>query len=387
MKYFKNILIGYKEVLFLLTRKNEKEIQSLNGLRVISIALIFIVHTWGFAIPIVAAEILHSKVSEILTNSASGVDLFLILSGFLISLGLKMQWNRTGRIDFILFFKKRILRIFPAYYVFLLISLIVFVIYKVPFSYKGFIIDIFYLSNYFQGQMPHSWSLALEEQFYLFFPFFAHYILFKRSTSKRLIILLLLYLIPTISRIYLLATIQNMDALTYAFKIYKPAHTRLDAVIVGIILMEIYTEKNAIVQFMNKGKNQYVTFLISLLLLYFAHTTSHINGQVMQALFRYNFMNIGYAFLFILFLGKNYLSDFFSKGFFRPIARVSYTMYLWHFIFGGIGARLTPFLNFNPFTWTMLIYAWTFVFLFTFFLSTFAFGIIEYPFMRKKENL
>ena len=382
-----NKLIVYlKNILTFLSKKKENEIQSLNGLRAFSISLIFIVHSWGFFVPFASNEIVNSKISEFFFNATSGVDLFLILSGFLISLGLKKEFLQNGRIDFKLFFKKRILRIFPAYYFFLLISVIIFIRYNVPFQGTGLMVDFFYLSNYLPGQLPHTWSLSLEEQFYLLFPFIAHFFLFQISPQKRMYSLLLLYLVPGIIRILIFSG-QELNVDEYAARIYKPAHTRMDAIVTGILLMEFYTEKSMQIKTFSSRLAFFPVFAISLVFLYFGHIHNAFQLPLLKGIFRYNFINIGYGLIFLLALGNNPLSSLFSLPVFRPIARLSYTMYLWNFILGGIGAKFAFGLKLAPFQWSMVIYAYFTVFVSITLLSVIPFGLIEYPFLKKKETL
>ena len=377
---------GYTSRLFhFLFQKKDNEIQALNGIRALSISLIFIVHTWGFALPILPPELQHSTTSRIFLNTNSGVDLFLLLSGFLISLGLKQQWKKTGTLDIRLFYKKRILRIFPAYYVFILVTTLLLFASHTPFRLNGILIDALYLSNYLPGQLPHTWSLALEEQFYLLFPFLAQYVLFKVNYNKRILLLFILYAIPVSLRtLIFLGGVESYQ--DFSLRIYNPAHTRFDSIVAGILLMEIYTEKNNWFSRLN-GRISFLLFSLALILLYLGHNSYYTPDSINYHITRFNFINSGFSVLFIIALGKNRLNRFFSSGFFRPIARTSYTMYLWQFIFGGIGARLTPGLNFSVFSWSSYLYGLFSVFFFNFLFSILLFGLVEYPFLRKKEML
>ncbi|MBK8712929.1 MAG: acyltransferase [Niastella sp.] len=107
-----------------------------------------------------------------------GVDMFFVLSGFLISQNLLLQKeNIKSSINlfqsFKTFYIRRALRIFPIYY------LVVFIFFflSIPIITDNFIWFIFYLTNYliiyneqWLGMFSHLWSLAVEEQFYLFWP-------------------------------------------------------------------------------------------------------------------------------------------------------------------------------------------------------------------------
>lgn len=110
-----------------------------------------------------------------------GVDLFFILSGFLIATLLLREKERNGRISLRNFWTRRFLRLMPAYYLLLFGMLATYLIFKPgdPDTARladGFWVYALYLSNWFH---PHAnnlgitWSLATEEQFYLIWPLIA----------------------------------------------------------------------------------------------------------------------------------------------------------------------------------------------------------------------
>ena len=365
-----------------LIKKNEKEIQSLNGIRTLAIVLVMITHSWGFANRILPEHLIDSAIANTLLNFVSGVDLFLILSGFLISLRLKEQWRKQNTLNFKDFYTKRALRIFPAYYSFLIISIILFNLMDTPYNKRNILMDFLYLANYFKGQMPHTWTLAMEEQFYLVFPFVAWILLFRVSWRIRITALLILYILPFCFRYFSFHNgIHNINE--YEFKIYLPAHTRYDALISGILLMELYTEKKE--QIKKTANMNGILLIFSIGLLYIAHAFRPDYSYHLFHAIKYNLLNIGYGILFFIVLSENPISRFFSWKFFRPVARVSYTMYLWQFIFGGIGLLLSG-LKFSEFSWVLFFLCFLVIFFSTFLLSILAFYGIEYPFLKWKQR-
>lgn len=109
--------------------------------------------------------------SIVLQPGYLGIDLFFVLSGFLITRLLMADRGRKGSL--FRFLVRRSLRIFPIYYLTLLILLAI-----EPGQYLGW--SAIYVSNFVfavdltQNPMRHSWSLAVEEHFYIFWPFFVH---------------------------------------------------------------------------------------------------------------------------------------------------------------------------------------------------------------------
>ncbi len=117
-----------------------------------------------------------------------GVDVFFVLSGYLITGILVRQFERTGRLDLWTFYARRMLRLLPAATLVLLVTLVVGLVLLGPMeriepSLSGvanalYLSNVFFLSramDYFAAgadtnPMLHTWSLAVEEQFYLAWP-------------------------------------------------------------------------------------------------------------------------------------------------------------------------------------------------------------------------
>ncbi|ABG39610.1 acyltransferase 3 [Paraglaciecola sp. T6c] len=150
------------------------------------------------AIAVLAVVLFHFGVTG-MSGGYAGVDIFFVISGFLIT-SILMKDAETQSISFLGFYEKRIRRLFPALFATVLASFIAAYFIFMPDEFREFgrsaIAAIVYLSNvffwlssdYFQGSselspLLHTWSLAVEEQFYLIFPVivWASYKLGKRA--------------------------------------------------------------------------------------------------------------------------------------------------------------------------------------------------------------
>jgi peptidoglycan/LPS O-acetylase OafA/YrhL len=98
-----------------------------------------------------------------------GVDLFFVLSGFLVSGLLFEEYRRTRRIDLGRFFFRRGMKIYPAFYVLLAATIGQTVLRKDSgsISLEAVVAELLFVQNYFQGVAWHTWSLAVEEHFYV----------------------------------------------------------------------------------------------------------------------------------------------------------------------------------------------------------------------------
>jgi peptidoglycan/LPS O-acetylase OafA/YrhL len=104
-----------------------------------------------------------------------GVDIFFVLSGFLITTILLKEKVRTQHISLRKFYIRRALRIMPVAYLYLIVIIIINYIFHLNIGYKSFISGFLYLKNLPISGIndtftEHFWSLSVEEQFYLFFP-------------------------------------------------------------------------------------------------------------------------------------------------------------------------------------------------------------------------
>jgi peptidoglycan/LPS O-acetylase OafA/YrhL len=106
-----------------------------------------------------------------------GVDLFFVLSGCLISILLLQEWDVYGRINIKKFYLRRTFRLMPPLFVLLTVYTIVQIVLSRSGRWliEGLLAIIFYVANWYEiynplGALQHTWSLAVEEQFYLIWP-------------------------------------------------------------------------------------------------------------------------------------------------------------------------------------------------------------------------
>jgi peptidoglycan/LPS O-acetylase OafA/YrhL len=146
----------------------EARIPSLDGLRAISIALVLVSHLAGTR---------NFPVSEAAGNfwglGEFGVRVFFVISGFLITGLLMRELADEGHIRLGRFYLRRTLRIFPPYYTLLVALGIAWAVGAVALAPNDLAHGATYTSNYYLGRswfLGHTWSLSVEEQFYLLWP-------------------------------------------------------------------------------------------------------------------------------------------------------------------------------------------------------------------------
>ena len=167
-----------------------------------------------------------------------GVDIFFVLSGYLITAILVSEFSSNGRISLRKFYARRALRILPA--VILLLVVLNAVIAATQPSEQATTLGwnslgaLFYIANWLRafgrdlGIVGHLWSLSIEEQFYFFWPITLA-ILLARKLSVNLILLLIGFsvVLVNVDRIFLYHGIESFN------RIYNGLDTRADALLIG----------------------------------------------------------------------------------------------------------------------------------------------------------
>src|SRR6185369_10523587 len=200
---------------------------ALDGMRGVAILAVLAVHTH------------HVFGSSILRGGNVGVDVFFVLSGFLITALLLEEWHGKGAISLKGFYWRRVLRLVPALLV-LLVSLYFFADVFLPIGEAGATtrsipVAFLYASDFglafFQlrlGALQHTWSLAIEEHFYLVWPLFLVAALKLGASRKRLVVIALSL---AVASAVLRAVLFQLGALPV--RTYYGIDTRADALLIG----------------------------------------------------------------------------------------------------------------------------------------------------------
>lgn len=150
--------------------KTSKELPSLNGIRAICIALVIGAHEAEFTPGFPAA---WKGAAAYLFNGSLGVRLFFVLSGFLITYLLIQEEHKTGGVSLKRFYIRRALRILPVYYAFIITVVCIDYLLRLDLPVREYVTALTYTKDFSVDRWPlaHLWSLSVEEQFYLVWPF------------------------------------------------------------------------------------------------------------------------------------------------------------------------------------------------------------------------
>ena len=197
-------------------------IPSLDGLRAISILFVLFGHlagTIGFPVE-----------KDFLGLSSYGVRIFFVISGYLITGILLSEIERKGDINLTKFYYRRTLRIFPPYYAFLFTIGILSIYKLLDLSFFDWVASALYITNFAQvtsWNVGHTWSLAVEEQFYLIMP-----AILLLGRKKAVAILVLVLFISPFVRLFTFMLFPNPDLRWVSFGFQANA----DALATGCLL-------------------------------------------------------------------------------------------------------------------------------------------------------
>ena len=308
--------------------------------------------------------------SKLFSGGFLGVDIFFVISGYLISKIIISQVEK-GQFSYVNFIERRARRILPALFFLLFVSIFVAFLLFSKENYNDFFKSLiaasfFYSNLYFHFQsieygaiegifepLLHTWSLSIEEQFYLFFPFVI-LIVYKFFYQFRFLLFALISLSSFILCVYLSRHHPSFNFYFFGTRIWE----------FGFGFFLAYREV--------KKKNKYFFYLGLLLILYslffFQNNHSHPSYLTLVPV-------LG-SYLYIGHFSSEYTNlTFLKKGLLPFIGKISYSLYLWHYL---IFVFLQSFFLFSDFNINLFL---PFVFL----ISFLSYKYIETPFRNKNK--
>lgn len=310
-----------------------------------------------------------------------GVDLFFVLSGFLIGGAIFTEVEKTGHFSFLKFYKNRVLRIYPVY-LFATLSTIAInmfiqknITYNLLDFFKQMSINLFFLQTYipylFEGDIWNSnytaggtWSLVIEWFFYLIIPviLIGMIKLFKLKYKPILIGLTIIFVSATFVRLYITRNVLPDDSNWFFAHIIRP-HSRYDELTIGVILAWIIRYKTLGRRF---KKFAFILGLISLssfFIYFFSNQTIYQSPHLMtkETLIYPVWLSITFGALLLSLYTIKIESPIISM-----LARISYPLYLIHIFVPTLGLPLSQNL----------------LFIVSLGISYIVSLLIEYPFLR-----
>lgn len=305
-------------------------VPALNALRGIAVLLIFLFHVQvpGFS------------------GAFIGVDIFFVLSGFLITVLLLQEYQDNGSIIIRNFYMRRVLRLMPG----LMLFLIAFILFS--FSYfktpseklsqlQDALITLFYAANWtraFDLNRPvilgHCWSLSIEEQFYFLWPF-STLLLLCLSNFWRSLSVALLFCFSWGWRLYLLNSGATWN------RLYNGLDCRADMLLAGCLLASLWNAGYLNFWESSRLLRRFLIWISALTLVFF----SFLADWQKAALYEWQYSMIAMAttvvILELITCPRGSLHNLLNRKLLVWLGTVSYGIYLWHYpiiyFLGGAG--------------------------------------------------
>lgn len=246
-----------------------------------------------------------------------GVNLFFTLSGFLVGGLLLRQYAQHGSVDARRFIIRRIFKIWPAYYALILFHVLAGRHPTSTFLYQ----NLTHMQNYLGSSIAQTWSLAVEEHFYLFLP--ALVLLFARLRVRANTIL---WTLGTLCAVVLAA---RCAAVASGELEAASAYTqyRIDSLLVGVMLATVYWMKPELYRRI-AGQKLPLLAVVAGTVVWLVFLQRNL---VVEESIGYTIQAIGFAALIVLVL--EYSGAIRGARLYRAVAWIgvySYGIYLWH---------------------------------------------------------
>ncbi len=311
-----------------------RNIPSLDGLRAVSVGMVIAAHLSE----VVAQKIPFIPLWLYAAWGSLGVQTFFVISGFLITLILLKELNATGTISLGRFYFRRALRIFPAFYVYLAAGFALTFAGVFAGKLSAFLIAGTYTTNYLGLDSPlleHTWSLSLEEQFYLLWPA----ALLLLGTRKGIKLATWLILLSPLSRLVTYYLAPHHRALVGAM-----LHSGLDSIMFGCLLALLWHNPrfNEFVQPLIRGRvaalsGLFVFVLSPILQAHFRGSYTLVVGLTLNAICMSQIL------LYVVRVPDSALGWVLNTRVLRHLGVISYSLYLWQEMFAGANsARFFP---------------------------------------------
>ncbi len=313
--------------------KSSRMIQ-LDILRGVAIVLVLFTHT---VLPTTESGFLKPVLSYLIYLGPTGVDLFFVLSGFLVGGLLLKEIHDKNNLDVRRFLIRRGFKIFPSYFVYLLFVFF-FLLFLNHLSFTDSLLALMpnfvHLQNYLGSTREHTWSLAVEEHFYLILPFLLLWLVTHREDKIKSIrvlpfICLSLFIICALLRLYAYAYPPTYNA-------HFATHLRIDSLLFGVMLAYFYHFKPEKLQFVALHRMKLV-FLGIFLLFTSPALVIYDQGNLIVGTVGPAVVYVAYGCFLLVMVYTPVGSGYFGKWFEGYSARIlafvgffSYPIYLWH---------------------------------------------------------
>lgn len=331
--------------------------------------------------PARVSPLLHWLTSKWEIGGWIGVDLFFVLSGFLVSGLLFREYEKYKEISVKNFLIRRGFKIYPAFWLLTIVSLVVLILRHDPFKPLAVVSEFLFIQNYGPALWSHTWSLAVEEHFYFFLVIFLFTLLKLRGGTKPFRIVPVMFFVLAVTCLALrLITASVSPQFIDKTQLY-PTHLRIDALFCGVLISYFYhTQPERFMTWARRWRWVLLPVGVALLTPAFCFV---LKKTPWIYTFGLTFFYLGSACLLVFMLAVTIPDRAFPKAI-AYAGSHSYSIYLWHVPMATWVVPLLVGAVKEERNW--FAYFGTYVF------GSIAFGIamaavIEFPMLRLRDRL
>lgn len=307
----------------------KQHIKNLDTFRAIAAIVVMIGHielfrknTWG------------SSLFNIVPSGHTAVMMFFVISGFLITFLLAKEKEKYGTISLKDFYLRRVLRIYPLYYLILLLSSLFFL---TPPSCSVIAFAVAILPNISHAigcgwsVSPQIWSIGVENLFYIFFPLIMLFVPNKRMLLLLLIMTVGLAILPHAIDFVNIRTIQNESLAHFNQKFFFC--NKFDSLLIGCLAGFAFAENHKLLKIIYNKWLFGICAFFAIVMWGGNIETKHFNDELMSVLFAVVILNV---------CTNTQLNITFENRVTKFLGRISYGIYMYHWIILLLAFKILP---------------------------------------------
>lgn len=361
----------------------KSRIKPIDGLRACAVLGVLWAHIWMFFdnIPFYLGG---KDINRFLSFGGIGVDLFFVISGFCMYLMYAKKSETFSLQSYLSFFKKRWLRIAPAFYLAVIVESLIYLVKSGLFPYQTMVSHLLFLNIFFDSQIlsPSFWSLATEWHFYLILPFLFIGLKGRYSLVSRVLLLCAICvgfrLYNYRGNLFLTGQTISSDMIWYRFIEFGW----------GIIAAWYYLNVEGLPKWLKGNPGFLIAAIIALLgrgLMANELLAKFGNLAFVGRAMGEPVLTLGFALMILnLVQSESAFQKVLSTSFFQFIGKISYSFYLWHWI---LASNLSFYIK-HRYGTSNLVFEISFLlsFVILVILSWISYKWLEEPYFKKRSE-